>query len=404
MTATRVLFVHSSDEMYGSDVVLLELLRRLDRGRFELLVALPADIPYQARHARLSEELRRLSIPVQHIDYAVLRRRYLRPLQWPRFAMRLWRGSRKLADWIRAEGIHIVHANTVAVWGGALAARLARRPLVWHVHEIITEPRWLRWLTARIVTSTAEQVVAISGPVAEHLLALGSAPGARDRVAVVPNAVDTRRFHPGNDGTAARVAWGIASDRVLVGTVGRIHKWKGHRVLVEAARLLCEKYPQVCFVIAGDIVPGQPEPKQALEAAIAAEGLADRVQCVGFWPDASEVMAALDILVLPSTSPEPFGLVLVEAMASGKPVIATAHGGPLEIVVDGETGLLVPPGDPVALAYALERLVNDSALRQRLGVAGRTRAVEKFDFAPHVKAFERLYEQIIGYPNELSVE
>ena len=102
-------------------------------------------------------------------------------------------------------------------------------------------------------------------------------------------------------------------------------------------------------------------------------------------------MAALDILVLPSTSPEPFGLVVLEAMASGKPVVATAHGGPLEIITDGACGRLVPPGDPAALAVAIEQLVGDPGLRTRWGVAARERAVAHFGFGPHVAAFEALY-------------
>ena len=172
---------------------------------------------------------------------------------------------------------------------------------------------------------------------------------------------------------------------------GRIHTWKGQEVLVEAARLLRTRCPQARFIIAGDIVPGQPAPKQAIEAAIARHGLGDRVQLIGFWRDVRQVMAAVDIFVLPSTAPEPFGLVLLQAMATGKPVIAAAHGGPLEIVVDGETGLLVPPRDPAALADAIERLANDRDLRGRLAAAGRRRAEERFGFAAHVAAFEEIY-------------
>jgi glycosyltransferase involved in cell wall biosynthesis/O-antigen ligase len=393
-SAMTILFVHSSDEMYGSDVVLLELLRRLDKARFRPLVALPADLPYERGQARLSDELVKLGIPVRHVDFAVLRRRYL---GWPGlvwFARRLVRGSRELARWIRAEQVQLVHANTVAVWGAALAARLTRRPLLWHVHEIITYPRWLRWLVARVVTASAQRVVAISGAVAEHLLALGAVQDARARLVVIPDAVDTERFRPDNDPAPARKAWGIAADQVLVGTVGRLHTWKGQEVLVEAAALLRERCPHVRFVIVGDIVPGQPGPKMALEAAIARAGLGDRVQLVGFWPDAAEAMAALDIMVLPSTSPEPFGLVLLEAMASGKPVIATAHGGPLEIVADGETGFLVPPGDAAALAEAIERLAKDPQLRVRMGAASRARAETMFGYPAHVAAFEKVYEDL----------
>ena len=228
-SATRILFVHSSDELYGSDVVLLELLRRLDRSRFAPLVALPADLPYDAGRPRLSDELAKLDIPLCKLDFAVLRRRYLRPAGLPGFALRLYRGSRALARLIRDQDVRLVHANTVAVVGGALAARLARRPLVWHVHEIIERPAWLRWLLVRLATGWAERVVAISGPVAEHLLARGATRDAAARVSVIHDAVDTEHFNPQNDGAAARAAWGLGPQHLVVGWRAGFTRGRGKR-------------------------------------------------------------------------------------------------------------------------------------------------------------------------------
>ncbi len=395
-TPATLLFVHSSDELYGSDAVLLELVRRLDRARFRPLVVLPTDIPYSDGRARLSDALAALDIPVRFMDFAVLRRRYLSLRALLAFTWRLWRGSRDLARWLRAEDVRLVHANTSAVLGGALAARWAGLPLVWHVHEIIERPGWLRWLISRLVTGLADRVVAISGRVAEALLGAGSVAGARDRVTVIPDAVDTERFQPQVALDEVRRALGAGPEQVLVGTVGRIHTWKGQEILVAAADLLRERCPQARFAIVGDIVPGQPEPRQALEAAIAEHGLADRVRLAGYRADTPAVMAALNILVLPSTSPEPFGLVVLEAMASGKPVVATAHGGPLEIITDGESGMLVPPRDPAPLAAAIERLAGDPELRAHIGAAAREQAVARFGFGPHVAAFERVYAALLG--------
>jgi glycosyltransferase involved in cell wall biosynthesis len=267
---------------------------------------------------------------------------------------------------------------------------------VWHVHEIIEKPRWLAVLLARLVVSCSDQVVAISTSVADQLTRLGGARRGAPPIRVIPDAVDTARFNPTVEGGAVRAAWGVSRDQVLVGSIGRLHSWKGQEVLVEAAHLLQAELPHLRIVIVGDIVPGQPEARERLESAIARWRLEDTVRLEGYRRDVPEVLAALDLLVLPSTSPEPFGLVVIEAMASARPVIATAHGGPLETVAAGITGLLVPPGDAVALAGAIARLAKDRELRRAMGEAGRKRVEELYRFPAHVARFEALYGEVIA--------
>ncbi len=385
----RILYVHSSDELYGSDIVLYELVRRLDRERFQPLVVVPTDLPYRGD---LRNALAQANVPARRVNMAVLRRRYLQPRLFPSFLWRLAYGTWALTRLIRQERIDLVHSNTAAVWCGALAARLTRRPHVWHIHEIIRRPTWLRRGIARAAVALSDRVVAISGAVRDHLLA--DAPDRDGWIVVIPDAVDTERFRPDVDGSALRRAWGCDPNTVLIGQVGRIHTWKGQEVFARAAALLRDRYPQARFVVVGDIVPGQPEPLDRLKARIAEAHLNERFTLAGYRRDAPQVMAALDVLVQPSAEPEPFGMVVIEAMASGKPVVATAHGGPLEIVVDGETGFLVPPGDPAALAEALARLIENPSLRRRMGAAGRERAVTRYGFPAHVAAFAALYEAL----------
>lgn len=390
-----VFYVHSSDELYGSDRVLLELARRLDRRRFRPLVALPDDLPYGEGQPRLSDALQATGIPVWHAPYAVLRRRYLKPTAFLPWLVRSWRGGRQLERLIATQSAQVVHVNTIAAIGGALAAKRLGLPVVWHVHEIIERPAWFRQLISILVPQLADRVVAISDAVAVHL---GQEARARlgERLVVIPNAIDAGRFTAtqAQDGMILRREWGIDEEVCLIGVVGRLHTWKGHLVAVESARLLRDTHPQLRFVFVGDVVPGAPGPRIAIEQAIQAHRLVDRVRLVGYCDRIPAVMAAVDVLVLPSTSPEPFGMVLLEAMAAGKPVIATAHGGPTQIVVDGETGILVPPGDPVALANAVSDLAGDATLRARMGAAGRRRVLSTFSFDRHVDAFEALYEEL----------
>ena len=388
---TPLLFVHSSDELYGSDVVLLELARRLDPHRFRPYVVTPTDIAYEGQ---LSNALDAVGIAHRAVDVPVLRRRYLSPTGFPSFLRRLWVGPRRLEPLIRAEGIALIHSNTSAVWGGALAARRLRIPHLWHVHEIVVRPRAIRRLIAFMVARYSDHVVAISQAVADHLLA--DQPALAGRLSIIHDAVDTDRFHPDQDGYALRSTWDVGPDETLIGVVGRISGWKGQGFFLEAFAQAAAQIPTLRAVIIGDVVSGESWRRTELEAQAQALGIAERVIWAGFRSDAPQVMAALDVLVLPSVQPEPFGMVVLEAMATGRPVIATAHGGPLETVVDGETGYLVSPFDPAPLAVALQRLATQPDLRTRLGVAGRQRVLQHFSFSHHVQAFAGLYDHLLA--------
>ncbi|HEY81485.1 MAG TPA: glycosyltransferase family 4 protein [Caldilineae bacterium] len=385
-----ILYPHSSDELYGSDLVLLNLVRRLDRGRFRPYVLLPTDIPYEGK---LSRALGEAGVAHEALAMPVLRRRYFTPRGLPRFLGHLWRGTRGVESIARREGGALIHSNTSAVWGGALAASRLHLPHLWHVHEVVTHPTFVRKLIAWMVARHSVHVVAISRAVADHLLA--DAPELEGRLSVIYDAVDTDQFSPMVDGSSLRRAWGVAEEDVLVGVVGRISAWKGQDFFLRAFARAAREHPRVKAVIAGDVVPGEDWRREALQRLSRDLGVANRVLWPGYHENAAELMAALDILALPSTRPEPFGMVVIEAMAAGKPVIATAHGGPLESVVDGETGLLVPPDDPAGMAMALVTLAGNSALCREMGARGRARTEAMFGFQPHVRAFQELYERLL---------
>jgi glycosyltransferase involved in cell wall biosynthesis len=178
---------------------------------------------------------------------------------------------------------------------------------------------------------------------------------------------------------------------LLVALVGRINRWKGQQLLVAAAERLAEGQ-KIQFVFAGSAPPGQEQFQRDLEARIAGSPARDRLLLTGFrdpWP----VYDASDVVVVPSTEPEPFGLVALEAMLAGVPVIAAGHGGLVEFVEEGVNGLLVTPNDPVALATAISTLARDAAMRQRLGARGRELAEERFSPQRYVGAMIQALER-----------
>ncbi|MBI3967985.1 MAG: glycosyltransferase family 4 protein, partial [Chloroflexi bacterium] len=193
-----------------------------------------------------------------------------------------------------------------------------------------------------------------------------------------------------------RAALGIPVDATLVGAASRLTPWKGQDRFVHAAAKLAERFPTARFVVAGSPEAGQAHQQEyfeSLKRLTADLGIADRVLFPGYLSNLQDLMATMDVFVLPSVQPEPFGMVIVEAMALGVPVVATNGGGPREIVRDWETGLLVPPGDSAALADAVGSLLADSNMRARFGAAARDRVRDTFSLEAFRHNLHRLYRE-----------
>jgi glycosyltransferase involved in cell wall biosynthesis len=186
-------------------------------------------------------------------------------------------------------------------------------------------------------------------------------------------------------------------NNIIVGVVGRLKMVrKGQDTFLRAAALLVKDYPQVQFVLIGSHFPGNENHLVALVDLGRALGIDDRVVYTGEVPDIKAAYAALDVSVLPSEQPEPFGGVVIESMASAKPVIGTRVGGTCEQIEDQKTGLLVPPGDPQALARAIRSLLDDQSLRHKLGEAGRKRFEQMFEFEQFFEQMKWVYSQAIN--------
>ncbi len=292
----------------------------------------------------------------------------------------LW--LRRLRRVLRGIAPDVVHSNGFKVHAaGALALPTGAR-LVWHVHDF-TGTRPLMGGVLRRLSSRASAAIAVSRAVADDLRAVC---GPRLPVHVVYNAVDLARFTP--EGTRADLASlaGMPPEppgTVTVGLVATMGLWKGHRVFIDAISRLPADLPLRAYVVGGPIyaTAGSEVDVGDLRRLLRERGQTDRIGITGFVDQPASAMRALDVVVHASTRPEPFGLVIAEAMACGRAVIATAAGGAAEIVDDRVDALAVPPGSVEALAAAIRRLAEDAELRARLGAAGRAKAERRFDRA-----------------------
>jgi glycosyltransferase involved in cell wall biosynthesis len=242
--------------------------------------------------------------------------------------------------------------------------------------------------THRWVNRHISRFIAISEAAKAGMLARGQA--TSEQISVVPNGMPPPDLTRLASAQSIRAELGISPDATLIVAVARLEPEKSLETLVAAMHIVAEAEPSAVCVIAGDGTQ-----KDALLAQIASGGMSGQVNLVGFRSDALALMEAGDIFILPSLK-EPFGLVLIEAMSVGKPVIATRSGGPLEIVVEGETGLLVAPAAPAEMGEAILTLVRDAERRRQMGAAGRRRFLEKFTVERMTRATIDAYEQALA--------
>jgi glycosyltransferase involved in cell wall biosynthesis len=368
----RVLLVDHASALGGAEHSLLLLLKHLNRDRFQPLLA--------CNRGPLAEAAAALDVPVIPVEMPRIRSEMLGPL-------RLLRGGLALATIIRRQVVDLVHSNVMrASFYAALAATLSRRPLLWHVRDI--HPPTEGWYT-RLMCRLAVQVIAISQAAAAPL------PGPA-KVTVVYNGVDLEDFPLGLDRVAVRAELGLPADAPIAGIVGRLRPWKGQERFLRVAAMVARQLPKARFLVVGGVIFAGSEAYETRLRQLAVElGLAGRVIFTGQREDLPRILAALDVLVHCADA-EPFGRVLIEGMAARRPVVAFADGGVPEIVTDGETGLLVGPGDIEGMAEAVMSLLVDPDRRHGMGAAGRRRVETHFDARQTAHAVEGVYDEVLS--------
>lgn len=361
-----VLFVeHTAQMIGGGQQSLLMLLRGIDPKHYRPLVVLPGEGP-------LADKIRALGIPVFFVGLASFRR--LNPI-------RIFRNIRRLARILREQEVDIVHTNASrSTFYAGLAARMTGVPLIWHVRMAQRERLYDRFLFF-----LASRVIVISRAVG------GRFPGrhAARKICLVYNGIDAETFAAGQ-GQQLRRRLGLGG-KIVVGQVGQIEPMKGVACLIEALEKVRKTNPEVYGLIVGVPTAHQGE----LEKQIQELGLEGFVSFAGYSEDVSEVMSSIDILALPS-SREAFGRVLIEAMACSRPVVAFNVDAVPEVVEDGVTGILVPPGDVEGLARSIRTLADDPALREEMGCKGRERVRRYFGLEEHVRRVELVYEEVLA--------
>ena len=309
--------------------------------------------------------------------------------------VRIWRNVGHLVRLIRAEGVQLVHARSRApAWSASMAAKKAGVHFVTTYHAPYDESTPGK-RAYNAVMARGERVIAISQFIAELIQERHGVSSSRIRL--IPRGVDPVLFDPDTlppeRVEALRVEWGVQPGQKVVLLPGRLSRWKGQEVLIQALRFL--RTPGLVCIIAGPLRDRDRYVAQ-LQARAAALGVEGRVKFVGACDDMPAGLALADVVVNASTEPEGFGRTVIEAQAMRRPVVASDHGGAAETVQHGRTGWRVTPGDPVALAAAIDRvLALPAAERDRVGLMARQAVLARYTTAAMQRATLAVYAELL---------
>ncbi|MCC6190410.1 MAG: glycosyltransferase family 4 protein [Anaerolineales bacterium] len=370
----RVLLVDHAPILGGVEIMIRDLLTALDPARVAPTLVTDRASPLRGR---LGPAVPEIALPLTR-----LKRNPLAGWSLATSAIQLARAARAT----RADVMQTFTARTHLI--GACAGALARVPVVWRLNDD-TLPEGLAAVLGRLPS----RIISVSAHLKSHY---GRALPVSD---IIPDGVPLPTLPTP---ARARSALHLPPDGPILLLVARLVRWKGHAVFLQALADLMPEFPNLQGVLAGGHSPADDRPgllaggapyEREITALIETLRLANHVTVLGHTHDTAAVFAAADVVVHTSIQPEPFGRVIVEAMAAGRPVVASAAGGPLEIVQDGQTGRLTPPGDSRSLAAALRPLLADAPLRAAMGAAGRRRAEAEYSLPAMAERFTRVWKE-----------
>ena len=383
----HILFVQSSADLYGSDRCLISIASGLSKKGYKISVV----VPY---YGDLIKPLESAGIRTWVLEPVVFRKQILRkPRKVAGLVFETPRSVRELARLIRSEHVDVIHSNTGVVIGGALAAKKCNLPHIWHIREIFSEFDKAWRFYELLIGHYSTRILCISDAVRNQFRASST----KNKLDVIYDGLDIPALR---EEQLENVKNKEHNHPFRIICVGRINPpFKGQDVLVGAMRRLLDRGIEAELILLGDVFPGRELYKEGLIDQIRSMHLENSVTLAGFQDEINPWIDNADLVIVPSRHKEPFGIVVLEALARGKPVVASKTGGIPEIINDGQNGILVPPGDEYALSEAILKLYQDPELRSKLGYAGWQTVTKKFVLEKTVEDLARIYDQILSPGN-----
>ena len=381
---SKILYCESNADgtIGGSHYCLVYLVENLNRAEFTPLVTFYEDHALIPRFSATAETLILPRANPTRDGFAPVRR----TINLVKFLGRMF----GRVSFLKRNQIALVHQNNSITrhYDWMIAALLTGVPYVVHERGINSKYSWLE----RKLSQRAALVIPMSRAIMDHMVARGVSP---DNVRVLYDGLDPARVKPARTPEALRKEYGVRPDQPVIGIVGNIRAWKGQETVVRALIEVLKVHPDtVCFFV------GSPSAVDAtyverLNTIIAEAGIAANVRFTGYQSDPASFVNMMSIVMHASIEPEPFGMVVLEAMAQRKPIVGSRAGGVVEMVVDGKTGYTFPPGDSAELARRLIELLSDPQLAARMGEAGYARLLESFTIRQYMDGIHEVYRSIL---------
>lgn len=387
---SSILFIHQSAELYGSDKTILMFISNLDKQKYFPIVILPFDGP-------LKTEFEKNNIKVVIAPVLKLYRKMFTPKNILKFFKEYTEGLKIINRLHKEHDFTIVYSHTLAALIGIIFASKNKIRHLWHVQEIIAKPKLFNKGFKRLLSLKSNHVAVYDSKTTMDFWIEGNKKLAKKSEAIC-NGLDVTEKPAPNlieiENIRSEV-FKVKPEDVVISLVGRINSWKGQKLLLEAFNEIADKYPNTKLVYIGSAPPNQEFFETDLKQKITDYSLSKRVIIIPFQENIWKFWDAIDIAVVPSTEPEPFGMVAIEAMLAKKPVVAANHGGLTETVVNNETGLHFRPNDKSELAEAIVNLVEDKNKRILFGEKGYERVHLHFSLEKHVDHFEAIFEKLL---------
>jgi glycosyltransferase involved in cell wall biosynthesis len=392
----RILFIEGNRDgtVGGSYFVLLDLIRGLDRSRYHPIVGFHRENylidTFKAAGAEvvLFDNLPPVTFGAQWMNSAFAPLKKLANLYRGLYAQ-----ARLYANYLREQKIDLVDLNNSVTRNHAwmLAARQAGVPCITHEMGINQSYSAI----ARYFGKRLARIISVSEAVRQAMRDHGV---DYPNIQVIHNGIDLTRYQIKETPAQLRAKHNIPDGVPVIGVVGNIREWKGQETLVRATAILKQKFPELRCLLVGDCGKADQEYGERIDRLCQELDIQRQVIRTGFQRNAIDYMELMDVVTHTSIHPEPFGIVMLEAMSRSKPLVSTTIGGPAEVVVNGESGLLVDPGKPADLALAVERFLSDPEFARRTGERGYERMASHFTIQQNVDKIMAVFAEVLRLP------